>query len=91
MEQLPPGSEFNQLRAFVAVAETLSFSRAAEFLGMTSSAVSQTLRGLEERIGVRLLNRTTRSVSLTEAGAELFERARPAMLALGRRYEEEGR
>lgn len=65
-------SEFGALRAFVAVAEQLSFSRAAESLGLSPSALSQTVRGLEERLGRRLLNRTTRSVSLTEAGAALL-------------------
>ena len=54
---------YNQLRAFVAVGECLSFSRAAEQLGVSPSALSQMLRGFEERIGVRLLNRTTRSVA----------------------------
>ncbi|HEX7391087.1 MAG TPA: LysR family transcriptional regulator, partial [Acidiphilium sp.] len=75
--------EFNRLRIFVTVAEVLSFSRAAELLGMSPSAVSQALRGLEERIGVRLLNRTTRSVALTETGTCLYERVKPAMRALG--------
>ncbi len=70
--------DFNQLRAFVAVAGSLSFSRAAENLGVSSSALSQMVRGLEERVGVSLFNRTTRSVSLTEAGAKLFERVQPA-------------
>ncbi len=71
--------DFNQLRAFVAVAGSLNFSRAAERLGVSSSALSQMVRALEERVGVSLFNRTTRSVSLTEAGAKLFERVRPAV------------
>lgn len=71
--------DFNQLRAFVAVAGSLNFSRAAENLGVSSSALSQTVRALEERVGVSLFNRTTRSVSLTEAGAKLFERVQPAV------------
>lgn len=83
MDQLLQGSEFNRLRVFVTVAEALSFSRAAELLGMSPSAVSQALRGLEERIGVRLLSRTTRSVALTETGAGLYEQVKPAMRALG--------
>lgn len=83
MDGLLQGAEFNQLRVFVTVAETLSFSRAAGLLGISPSAVSQALRGLEERIGVRLLNRTTRSVALTETGAGLYERARPALQTLG--------
>ncbi|WP_372021828.1 LysR family transcriptional regulator (plasmid) [Tistrella mobilis] len=79
MDALPSSSEFGQLRAFVAVAEALSFSRAAEMLGVSSPALSQTIRGLEERVGVRLLNRTTRSVSLTEAGSVLLQRIGPSM------------
>lgn len=66
-------SDFGALRAFVAVADQLSFSRAAESLGVSPSALSQTIRGLEARLGLRLLNRTTRSVSMTEAGAALRE------------------
>jgi DNA-binding transcriptional LysR family regulator len=75
-------SDFGQLRAFVAVAEALSFSRAGEKLGISSSALSQLVRGLEERVGVRLLHRTTRSVSLTEAGDRLLQRVRPAVQEL---------
>src|SRR5262245_58773299 len=74
--------DFSQLRAFVAVAEALNFSRAAEKLGVSSSALSQMVRALEERVGVRLLHRTTRSVSLTEAGDRLFQRVRPAVQEL---------
>ncbi|TCR62092.1 LysR family transcriptional regulator [Bosea sp. BK604] len=76
---LPSAGDFNQLRAFVAVAGSLNFSRAAENLGVSSSALSQMVRALEERVGVSLFNRTTRSVSLTEAGTRLFERVRPAV------------
>src|SRR5215475_13538269 len=72
-------ADFGQLRAFVAVAEVLNFTRAAERLGVSSSALSQLVRGLEERVGVRLLHRSTRSVSLTEAGERLLERVRPAV------------
>ena len=78
-ESLPSAGDFTQLRAFVAVADALSFSRAARKLGVSPSALSQTVRALEERVGVSLLNRTTRSVSLTEAGAELFDRVKPAV------------
>ena len=78
-----PTSDFGALRAFVAIAEELSFSRAAEALGVSSSALSQMLRGLEGRVGTRLLNRTTRSVSLTEAGRALFDRVHPAVVELG--------
>ena len=73
------GSEFSELRAFVAVAERRSFSRAAGQLGLGASTISQTVRALEERLGVRLFNRTTRSVSLTDAGERLLARVRPAM------------
>ncbi|MGQ9367856.1 LysR family transcriptional regulator [Azospirillum sp. ST 5-10] len=79
MEPNIQGSEFAQLRAFVAVAEQASFSRAAELLGISPSALSQTIRTLEERLGVRLLNRTTRSVAPTAAGEALLARLRPAM------------
>ncbi|MBP2300540.1 LysR family transcriptional regulator [Azospirillum picis] len=83
MEPLLSGTDFNQLRAFLAVADSLSFSRAAELLGVSPSALSQTVRGFEERLGVRLFNRTTRSVVLTEAGEALFRRVRPAVSELG--------
>lgn len=75
-------SDFGQLRAFVAVGEQLSFSRAAALLGVSPSALSQMVRGFEERVGLRLLNRTTRSVSLTPAGATLLQRVRPAVADL---------
>lgn len=78
-----PTSDYGGLRAFVAVAEALSFGRAADILGISSSALSQTIRGLEDRVGTRLLNRTTRSVSLTEAGRALLNRVRPAVDELG--------
>jgi DNA-binding transcriptional LysR family regulator len=67
------------LTAFVAVAENLSFRAAAALLGVTPSALSHTMRQLEERLGVRLLHRTTRSVSLTDAGMRLLGRLRPAI------------
>lgn len=72
------GQEYGELAAFVAVVEELSFRRAATRLGLTPSALSHTIRGLEERLGVRLLNRTTRSVAATEAGLALFGRVSPA-------------
>jgi DNA-binding transcriptional LysR family regulator len=59
------------LTAFVAVADRLSFRAAASQLGVTPSALSHSMRQLEERLGVHLLHRTTRSVSLTEAGRRL--------------------
>ncbi|MGB8900685.1 MAG: LysR family transcriptional regulator [Methylocella sp.] len=66
------------LTAFVAVADHLSFRAAASRLGVTPSALSHSMRQLEERLGVRLLHRTTRSVSVTDAGLRLLERLRPA-------------
>ena len=66
------------LTAFVAVADHLSFRAAASRLGVTPSALSHSMRQLEERLGVRLLHRTTRSVSVSDAGLRLLERLRPA-------------
>ena len=80
--------EFAQLRAFVAVAEALSFTRGADLLAISPSALSQMVRGLEERVGLRLLNRTTRSVSLTAAGTTLLDRVRPAVSELGAAVEQ---
>jgi DNA-binding transcriptional LysR family regulator len=65
--------------AFVAVADRLSFRAAAAHLGVTPSALRHSMRQLEERLGVRLLHRTTRSVSLTDAGRRLLDRLRPAI------------
>jgi DNA-binding transcriptional LysR family regulator len=81
-DPLLSAGDFGQLRAFVAVAEVLNFTRAAEKLGVSSSALSQMVRGLEERVGVRLMHRNTRNVSLTEAGDRLFQRVRPAVQEL---------
>jgi DNA-binding transcriptional LysR family regulator len=67
------------LTAFAAVAERLSFRAAASQLGVTPSALSHSMRQLEERLSVRLLHRTTRSVSLTDAGRRLLDRLRPAI------------
>lgn len=64
--------ELSELKAFVAVAADRSFTRAAAKLGLSPSALSHTVRGLEERLGLRLLSRTTRSVSMTEAGERLY-------------------
>lgn len=83
MEMPLSGSDYNQLRAFIAVGELLSFSRAAEMLGVSPSALSQMVRGFEDRVGVQLLVRTTRSVALTEAGDILLRRVRPAISELG--------
>jgi DNA-binding transcriptional LysR family regulator len=72
-------AELADLTAFVAVADHLSFRAAASQLGVTPSALSHSMRQLEERLAVRLLNRTTRSVSVTDAGLRLLERLRPAV------------
>jgi DNA-binding transcriptional LysR family regulator len=71
--------DLNVLAAFLAVAEERSFTRAARRLGVSPSALSHAIRGLEERIGVRLLARTTRSVAPTDAGEQLMARLRPAL------------
>jgi len=67
------------LTALLSVAEKRSFTATAAELRVTPSAVSQTIRALEDRVGVRLLQRTTRSVGLTEAGARFIARLKPAM------------
>src|SRR6195256_3567962 len=71
--------ELSVLSAFLIVAEERSFTRAARRLGVSPSALSHAIRGLEEQIGVRLLARTTRSVAPTEAGEELLAHLRPAL------------
>src|SRR3984957_121950 len=71
----------NDLIAFLAVARERSFTRAAAHLGISQSALSHTIRGLEEQLGLRLLTRTTRSVATTEAGERLLH-------ALGPRFDE---
>ncbi|TIP23663.1 MAG: LysR family transcriptional regulator [Mesorhizobium sp.] len=76
------GTEFSELKAFATIVEEGSFVRAAARLRVSPPALSQTIRGLEERVGVRLLNRTTRSVSPTAAGETLFARLAPAFSEL---------
>lgn len=71
--------KFDALAAFVAVAEDRSFTRAATKLGVSQSALSQTLRNLEAKLGVRLVTRTTRSVAPTEAGERLLSIAGPRL------------
>src|SRR6202042_3842649 len=75
------GGNFNGLLAFLTVAKERSFTRAAAQLGVSQSALSHTVRGLEERLGLRLLTRTTRSVAPTEAGERLIQ-------SIGPRFEE---
>jgi DNA-binding transcriptional LysR family regulator len=76
-----PRRNLNDLLAFVTVAREGSFTRAAAILEVTPSALSQALRGLEERLQIRLLTRTTRSVAATDAGERL-------MAAIGQRFDE---
>jgi DNA-binding transcriptional LysR family regulator len=75
------GGNLNDLLAFLAVGQERSFTKAAAKLGVSQSALSHTIRGLEERLGLRLLTRTTRSVSPTEAGERLLH-------SIGPRFEE---
>ena len=82
------GVEFSELRAFAAIAEHGSFAKAASQLGLSRSMLSQSLRALEERLKIRLINRTTRSVSLTDAGNRLLARVRPALGELTSAVEE---
>lgn len=72
----------NDLAAFAAVAKHRSFRKAADTMGVSRSALSHAIIGLEERLAIRLLNRTTRSVSLTDAGAQLLTRIEPVLLEL---------
>src|SRR5881398_1496855 len=69
----------NNLLAFLAVTKEGSFTKAAAKLGISQSALSHTIRGLEERLGIRLLTRTTRSVSPTEAGERLLHTVGPRL------------
>src|ERR1700744_5962764 len=77
-----PRLQLAELTAFIAVAEHLSFTKAAVQTGIALPTVSQTIRSLEERLGVRLFNRTTRSVALTDAGARLLIEVQPLVLRL---------
>jgi DNA-binding transcriptional LysR family regulator len=74
-----PRDNLNDLLAFLAVAQERSFTRAAAKLGLSQSALSHTVRSLETRMGVRLLTRTTRSVSPTDAGARLMQTVAPRL------------
>ena len=70
-------TKVNDLQAFLAVARDQSFTKAAAKLGITPSALSHTIRALEQRLGIRLLARTTRNVSPTEAGERLMRSIAP--------------
>src|SRR5277367_6171826 len=72
-----PRENINDLIAFIAIAREGSFTRAAAKLGVSQSALSHTIRGLEERLGIRLLARTTRRVAPTEAGERLLRSVGP--------------
>src|SRR5262245_38534235 len=74
---------FFEMHAFVAIAERSSFAKAAKQLGVSRSSLSETMRGLEDKLGVRLLNRTTRSVALTEIGERLLAEVRPVLDGFG--------
>jgi DNA-binding transcriptional LysR family regulator len=76
------GSDFSEMTAFVEIAEHGSFASAAKHLGVAVSTLSHRIRKLEERLGVRLLNRTTRSVALTAAGQTLLGELQPVFLKL---------
>jgi DNA-binding transcriptional LysR family regulator len=71
--------ELGEMNAFVAVSERRSFAKAAVQLGISRSRLSETIRGLEDKLGVRLLNRTTRSVAPTAAGERLLAQLRPVL------------
>jgi DNA-binding transcriptional LysR family regulator len=78
----PMRLRLDDLGIFLLIAEKGSFRRAAALLDLSPSALSHAMRVLETRLGVRLLNRTTRSVALTDAGARLAERLRPALVSV---------
>ena len=74
--------DYNALAVFVLVAEEKSFRAAADRMGVSRSAVSQTIRKLEETLGIALVNRTTRSVALTEAGERLYADTAPSLVSM---------
>src|SRR6476619_7237838 len=74
-----PRNTISDLVAFAAVARERSFTRAAAKLGVSPSALSHTMRAFEERLGLRLLTRTTRSVTPTEAGERLLRTVGPRL------------
>src|ERR1700744_3818655 len=81
------GTQFAELSAFVAVAEHRSFTKAAAQLGISRAGLSQVIRSLEERLGVRRLNRTTRSVALTEVGELLLYDTQPVLEGIDKAIE----
>lgn len=85
------GTDFSQLSLFVRVAQAQSFTAAAQSLGISNSAASYVIRQLEKQVGARLFNRTTRSVSLTEAGRAFLTRIQPLLEQLNLAFSEVGR
>ena len=81
-----PHGALDGIEAFLRVAERRSFSAAAADLGVSPSAISQTVKALEARIGAPLFMRTTRSVGLTQAGEMFLERAAPAYSGIADAY-----
>jgi DNA-binding transcriptional LysR family regulator len=77
-----PMNRFHELTAFVAVVEAGGFSAAARRVGESQSAISRSVSALEKRLGVQLLNRSTRSVTLTDQGQEYYERITPFLNAM---------
>jgi DNA-binding transcriptional LysR family regulator len=73
---------FEEIRTFVALVEAKGFKRAADRMGLVKSAVSRRIRDLEDRLGARLFNRTTRGISLTGAGEAFYERGRKLLADL---------
>ncbi|WP_421423313.1 LysR family transcriptional regulator [Agrobacterium rosae] len=83
-------TDYTGISIFIAVAEAGSFRLASERLGVTRSAVSQSIRRTEDRLGVSLFQRTTRSVLLTEVGRKLYDRVAPPMSEISRAMEDVG-
>ncbi len=83
-------TDYTGISIFIAVAEAGSFRLASERLGVTRSAVSQSIRRSEDRLGIALFQRTTRSVILTEAGCKLYDRVAPAMSEVAQAMEDVG-
>src|ERR1700689_2983201 len=81
------GTQFAELSASVAVAEHRNFTKAAAQLGISRPSLSHTIRSLEERLGVRLLNRTTRSAALTAARERLLADAQPILHGTNKAFE----
>jgi DNA-binding transcriptional LysR family regulator len=90
-ESVPPEPELRHLRTFVAVAEELHFTRAAEKLHMAQQALSAQIRNLEASLEVKLFDRTTRRVELTDAGRTLLAHAMPLLASASRAWDEVAR